>query len=130
MGGLHDLHVGFESHHPGGKVHGSEFGFGVPWRHVDNESLDLAFGDLRELIGKYFVVIALDKLRPYVFYVIQKGFLYLPLFVQVFQSLLQQEDLSHCIYRYMSQVRHRSHYNVFCFFIQLFVLNVIIYTKA
>jgi len=130
MGGLHDLHVGFESHHPGGEVHGSKFGLGVTRGHVDNESLDLALGDLRELIGKDLVVVALDKLRPDVMNVVQKGILDFFLFVEVLKPLLQQKDLSHGIDRYMSQFRHRSHYKFIFFFEQIiYVKRYYIYQR-
>ena len=97
MRGLHYLHVGTESHHPGGEINGSELAFGVSWGHIDNESLDVSPGDFIELLGKDPMVLAFDKFRPDIADVFQEGTLDDFLGIKVLQTILQQQDLAHRI---------------------------------
>ena len=98
MRGLHNLQIGAESHYPGRKVDRGELALGVPWRHVDDETLDVAVGNAVEFFSEQLMVFTLDELGPDVFDVFEEGVPHVFLGVQVLQAFLQQQDFLHFIF--------------------------------
>jgi hypothetical protein len=50
--------------------------------HINNQTSALAFGDFLEFLGEYFMVASADKLRPDMFYVVDKTTLALILYLE------------------------------------------------